>query len=123
MPATWIITMTDALGLEPFPDTPLAFYLARHLSLLYGCVGVILLVVSCDVPRFRDLIGWLAIGVVALGFIQGVVDYQCGMPIWWTLGESISTVVGGALMYWLHVQCEDEHDSDTATENAQSRNT
>lgn len=105
MPASWIVEITAALNLTPFPETPLAFYLARHLSLLYGAIGVILIVVSYRLDQVRDLIGYLAIGIVLFGVAQGWIDFQSGMPIWWTAVESVSTVIGGCLTYWLHRRC------------------
>jgi len=106
MPSSWIVWTTDQLGVEPFPETPVAFYLARHLSLMYGLIGVALVYVARDLPRFRDLIGLVAIGVIALGIMQGLIDFQSGLPLWWTAGESISTILGGFILYWLHQNCE-----------------
>ncbi|MCA9135232.1 MAG: hypothetical protein KDB00_00700 [Planctomycetales bacterium] len=106
MPESWIVKITDELHLQPFPETPLAFYLARHLSLLYGFVGIGLIVVSYQINRFRDLVGHLAIGVVAFGLMQALIDFQSGLPVWWTAGESISTIIGGFIMLWLHRKCE-----------------
>ncbi|KAA5542199.1 hypothetical protein FYK55_15450 [Roseiconus nitratireducens] len=106
MPAWCIVAITDELDLEPFPETPLAFYLARHLSLLYGFVGIALLYLASDLPRYRHLVGFIAIGTVAFGVLQGVIDFQSAMPTWWTVGESVSTVAGGLLIGWLHRTCE-----------------
>ncbi|QEF96056.1 hypothetical protein Mal15_00820 [Stieleria maiorica] len=105
MPESWIVKITARLQLEPFPETPLAFYLARQLSLLYGAVGIALIVVSYRISRFRKFIGFLALGIVAFGLLQGLIDLQSGMPIWWTAAESISSVIGGILLFWLHHRC------------------
>lgn len=102
MPAGWIIKITDELQLAAFPAEPLAFYLARHLSLLYGFIGAALVYFTAHFDRFRDLVGLLAIATMLFGALQGVLDFQSDMPIWWTLGESISTIIGGAIMFWLH---------------------
>lgn len=106
MPAAWIIEITDWMKLQPFPDTPLAFYLARHLSLLYGFVGIGLLVISYRLPKYRDLVPLLGYGTIAFGVSQLVIDYQAEMPIWWTVGESVSTVIGGTMILWLDRNCE-----------------
>ncbi|WP_372894804.1 hypothetical protein [Stieleria sp.] len=106
MPESWIIAITDALKLERFPETPLAFYLARHLSLLYGFIGIALIVVSYRLARFRDFVGTLSVGIIVFGLLQGLIDFQSGMPIWWTAAESISTIVGGGMMLWLHRRCD-----------------
>jgi hypothetical protein len=106
MPESWIIEISEELNLEPFPETPVAFYLARHLSLIYGFIGIALIVISYQLTRYRDLVGYLSIGIIVFGFLQGLIDFQSGMPIWWTAGESISTAIGGLMMVWLHRNCD-----------------
>jgi len=101
MPANWIVEASQWLGFEPFPDSPLTFYLARNLSLLYGYVGALLILVSLDLPRYRPLLPYIAAGTLSFGVLQLVVDAMSGLPLWWTLGESISTLLGGVLLFWL----------------------
>ena len=88
MPASWIISISEELGFDPFPDSPLTFYLARNLSLLYGFVGATLLVIASDLPRYRPLVRYAAIGTLLFSGFQLVVDSMSGLPWWWTLGES-----------------------------------
>jgi hypothetical protein len=102
MPEKWIVEISEALGFDPFPMSPLTFYLARNLSLLYGFVGTALLALSLDLPRYHHLIRYAAFGTVLFGGLQLVVDLQSNMPLWWTWSESMSAVVGGFLMYWLY---------------------
>jgi hypothetical protein len=101
MPEHWMVQIAEALGFEPFPHSPLTFYLARNLSLLYGFVGAFLLAVSVDLPRYRELIRYAAMGTILFGLLQLVVDTQAGLPAWWTWGEAMSTLVGGILLYWI----------------------
>jgi hypothetical protein len=101
MPQGWIVRIAETLGFDPFPDSPLTFYLARNLSLLYGFVGATLMVLSFDVARYRPLFHYAAMGTVLFGFLQLIVDSQARMPLWWTWGESISTLVGGLLFFWI----------------------
>ena len=88
MPEKWMVEASEFLGFEPFPDSPLTFYLARNLSLLYGFVGAALLIVASDLDRYRPLVRYAAMGTLLFGLLQLVVDGQSSMPIWWTLGES-----------------------------------
>ena len=101
MPERWMAEAAKVLGIDPFPFSPLTFYLARNLSLLYGFVGVLLLLISYDLDRYRPLVWYAAIGTILFGFLQLIVDSMSGLPAWWTLGESISTMFGGLLLYWL----------------------
>ena len=101
MPEHWMVEIAEALGFDPFPDSPLTFYLARNLSLLYGFVGAFLIVVSFDLDRYRPLVCYIAMGTILFSLLQLLVDAQSGLPAWWTLGESLSTLVGGVLLYWI----------------------
>ncbi|EMI16913.1 signal peptide protein [Rhodopirellula maiorica SM1] len=102
MPEKWMVEIAKLLGIHSFPAAPLTFYLARHLSILYGFVGIGLLVLARDLVRYRPLVRYLAVGTIAFGVAQFVVDSMAGMPSWWTWGESISTVAGGGLLVWLN---------------------
>jgi len=101
MPNGWMIEIAGWLGIDPFPESPLTFYLARNLSLIYGYVGVFLLVIARDLPRYRPLVWWAAVGTISFGVMQWVADSMSGMPAWWTWGESGTTFLGGILLYWL----------------------
>jgi hypothetical protein len=101
MPEQWIVEIAQALGQDPFPSAPLTFYLARNLSLLYGFVGAALIVISLDLDRYRPLVWYAAVGTMLFGLLQWIVDSMSGMPAWWTWGESISTLIGGVMLYWI----------------------
>ena len=101
MPDNWIVEIAQELGFEPFPHSPLTFYLARHLSLMYGFVGVLLLVIAADLPRYRRLVRILAACTIAFGILQLVADSMAALPGWWTASESLSTILGGMLIGWL----------------------
>ena len=98
MPQKWIVEIAEELGFEPFPHAPLTFYLARNLSLLYGFVGCFLLIVASDLKRYRPLVRLTAIGTIAFGVLQWIVDAQSDMPLWWTAYESLSTIAGGIMI-------------------------
>ncbi|MEO1618984.1 MAG: hypothetical protein AAFV88_24245 [Planctomycetota bacterium] len=106
MPASWFEWSTEKLNLGEFPEQPVAYYLARHLSMMYGFVGIALIVFARRLrrdhdPRDHELAVLLGYGVVAFGALQAVLDLQADMPSWWTAAESISTVLGGLLILWL----------------------
>ena len=106
MPASWMIKTADALGV-PLADFPLSFYLARNLSLLYGFAGATLLVIASDMSRYGSLVWFVVRGTILLGVMQLVANSMSGLPLWWTLGESLSTVCGGLVMWWLDRKAND----------------
>ena len=101
MPESWMVKIAKALTIDPFPSSPLTFYLARNLSLIYGFVGAGVLVIASDLDRYRPLVRLLAIGTMAFGVLQLVCDGMSAMPWWWSVGEGLSTLGGGILMYYL----------------------
>ncbi|MEM6691600.1 MAG: hypothetical protein AAF664_19380 [Planctomycetota bacterium] len=100
MPRKWMVETTEFLGLE-FPGGEIPVYLARHLSLLYGFVGVLFWWIAADIKPRSILLRPLAWMAIAFGSMQIVVDAMAALPWWWTLGESLSTVFGGCFLLWL----------------------
>lgn len=100
MPARWIEETAEWLGFDPFPESPLTYYLARNLSLMYGFVGATLLVIVNDYQRYHPVIRIVAIGTVLFGLLQSVVNIQSRLPWWWIALESVNTLLGGVLIYW-----------------------
>ena len=111
MPAKWMVQVAEELGFDPFPDSPLTFYLARNLSLLYGFVGLALIIIASDLDRYRPLVRYAALGTILFGVLQLIVDSMAAIPVWWTFGESFSTVVGGLLLYWIQRRAEDSQSN------------
>ena len=85
----------------PFPEEPVAEYLARSASLLYAFHGCLLIYAAGDVRKFA---GWLRLYgglMAAAGAAFLVVDLMAGMPAWWTFGEAGSLLGGGLLVLGL----------------------
>ena len=101
MPSHWIREASEFLGFDPFPESPLTFYLARHLSLIYGFVGVLLWIAAGDFDRYQPLVRRLGILTIVFGLMQWIIDAMAGLPTWWALGESFSTIAGGVLLVWM----------------------
>jgi hypothetical protein len=109
MPNAWFVEISRFLGYE-FPQQPLGFYLARHLSILYGFVGIGLLVLASDLHRYGPLVRWLGWGAIVLGVLQVMFDFWAGLSWLWALGEGLSTVFGGLLILWLCHWCRGTSD-------------
>ncbi|WP_417736036.1 hypothetical protein [Rosistilla oblonga] len=101
MPKAWMIATAEFFEIDSFPDHRLTWYLARHLSVVYGMLGVAILELARDLPRYRALVLKLGWGIVVLGGLQWWVDLATGMPAIWTYGEAISTAAGGAVIVYL----------------------
>ncbi len=100
-PRRWLEWGHRTLLTAPFPEEPVAEYLARSASLLYAFHGCLLIYATRDVRQFAGwlkLYGWL---MVAAGFAFLAVDLRSGMPAWWAWGEAGTLLVGGLLVLWL----------------------
>lgn len=89
------------LGLAPLPDVPLTYYLARSGSAHYALRGVLYLLASTDLVRYRGLIRLLGWSNIAFGAVMIGVDVTAGMPRWWTLIEGPPIMLVGAIVLGL----------------------
>jgi hypothetical protein len=93
LPVEWMASTHEALGLGVFPRAPVVEYLARSIALLYGFHGVLMLIVAGDPVRFRPIVSYIATMDVIFGVAIAAIDWHAGMPLWWTMGESV-TIMG-----------------------------
>ena len=96
MPTAWIETGHQWSGLGAFPDAPIAGYLARSASLMYGLHGGLLFLLATDTARYERLIRWIAAATVFHGGIMLAIDVAQQMPLWWTLVEGPAFSITGA---------------------------
>ena len=117
-PVQWMSTIHQWLGLGPFPEAPIAIYLARSTSMLYAIHGTLMLIVSFDLDRYWPLVpvfGWLhvVIGIVMLG-----IDWSTPMPWYWTAFEGAPIAAAGLLIVWLSRLAAADTSSDADSGNA-----
>jgi len=87
LPAEWMASTHERLGLGEFPRTAVLDYLARSVSALYGFHGVLLLLVATDPVRYKPIVSYCALMNVVFGLMLFVIDLHAGMPRWWTALE------------------------------------
>jgi hypothetical protein len=98
MPRESMIATNAALGLDPLPALPLTFYLARSTSILYALHGVVLLLASSDLVRYRPLISLLGSSNLVFGTIMLGIDITSNMPWWWTMAEGPLIIAAGVAL-------------------------
>jgi hypothetical protein len=101
LPAAWMASTHQWLGLGEFPHSPVVDYLARSVAALYGFHGVLLFIIARDPQRFRTIVQYVGVMNVALGLIMVAIDAHAGLPWWWTLGEGPPIVAFGAVILLL----------------------
>jgi len=105
MPRAWIVFTHDAAGLGDFPEAPVASYLARSASALYGCYGVVLWYIAGDVQRYWALISFFARLAIGLGSVLLAIDVMEQMPIYWTLVEGPMFATAGLVTLLVQRHC------------------
>ncbi len=98
LPTRWMAGIHEWLGMGEFPASSLVDYLARSLSLLYGLIGLLLLLLASDVERYLPLIRFAGWGSVAAGVCLFVIGVHAGVPAWWWYHEGPSAVAFGCLI-------------------------
>ena len=101
MPRSWMETAHAWLGLGDMPGGPLIMFMIRQASYTYGMHGISLWVIASNVERFRLLVLLNGIAFLVAGPVFFLIDYTSGMPLWWTLGDTLSCAFFGAALLWL----------------------
>jgi hypothetical protein len=90
MPRAWIDSGHRWLGWGPFPESPIAEYLARSVSALSGFYGGLLVALSVDVRRYAPVIHYQAVAIMLLSASGVIVGSWAGMPLWFVGGDAVA---------------------------------
>ena len=103
MPAAWIDQAHRMLGWGPFPQAPVAGYLARLASAAYVMFGVFQIAMAGNVVRYRPLIIVFSVSLAVATAAVGVMALLEGVPWWWPIGDMVTAVAfytAVALLCW-----------------------
>ena len=101
MPRAWMEASHAWLGLGEMPGGPVLMFMIRQASYSYGMHGISLWVLATDVKRFRPLVIFNAVAFLLAAPVFFIVDYTSGMPLWWTVGDTLGCAFFGAALLWL----------------------
>lgn len=114
LPFDWMNAVhRDLFGLGDLPDAPITRYLARSVSLLYALHGALVLAVTLNWPRYRDLVPVLAAAHAAFGVGLFLIDLEAGMPWWWAF-EGPAVVALGVVQLLLYRRATQGAGTDEA---------
>ena len=86
----------ESLGL---PDSPLFVYVVRVVSAMAVATGVYLIILALDPMKYPVLIPFTGLASVFLGVVCGITGLAVGMSPLWFLGDSLSCLVVGGLIF------------------------
>jgi hypothetical protein len=99
LPFAWMDNIhREIVGHGSLPDIPIAKYMARSLSLAYALHGTIVLRVTLNWARYRPMVPLLAWLHIGFGCAMLGIDWESGMPWWWTGCEGPFIIVFGLLI-------------------------
>lgn len=97
MPLSWMDAAHARLGLGQFPPEPIAEYLARSTSGLYGLLGVLFLLAASDVRKYAVMARVLVLGTAALAAAVGALMVG-RLPLWWPIMDIASSAACAAAL-------------------------
>lgn len=98
MPIETMRHIHQMLGLGELPEGPVVQYLARSASGLYAFLGGLMVVLSWNVRAHRGIVRYTGWAWLFFGILLGWIDWTSNLPLWWTVGEAIPTVILGLLI-------------------------
>ena len=99
MPRSWMEISHEWLGMGTMPEGPLIMFMIRQASYAYGMHGVSMWILASDVVRFRPLIVFNGVAFLLAAPVFFLIDYTSGVPLWWTIFDSIACgSIGAALL-------------------------
>jgi hypothetical protein len=101
MPRSWMETAHGWLGLGLMPEGALMMFMIRQASFTYGLHGALLWLLSSDVVRFRPLVLFTGISYLSAAPVFCAIDLTSGMPMFWTIGDTVSCLCFGAALVYL----------------------
>lgn len=100
MPRAWMEASHRWLGLGEMPESAVLMFMIRQASYVYGMHGVFLWLLASNVERYRPLIVFTGATFILAAPVFFVIDHTAGMPLWWTVMDSLGCGVFGAVVLW-----------------------
>ena len=99
MPVSMYQTIAEFFGVASLPDSPLFFYAVRTVSATYVGVGVFFVILAMAPMKYGVLIPFSAVAAFLLGLFCAITGLITAMPALWFLGDALSCMVLGILIF------------------------
>ena len=101
-PNSWLDAIHSLLGMGPFPDSPVAGYLARSTSALYAILGGLFWLISFDLYKYTPVLRYMSVALTLFGAALLVIDWWEGLPFLWKVWEGPFVIAFGLAMFFLN---------------------
>jgi hypothetical protein len=99
LPLSVLESVAKAFGAQAFPDSPLVIYAARVMSAMAVALGVFFVILALSPMKYGVLVPFSGLAAVFVGLVCGITGLAVAMPPLWFLGDSLSCVVVGILIF------------------------
>ena len=90
------------LGMGKLPDSALLRYLGAGGSFVSIVTGILMWMMAGDVVRYRPMIVMSSWITLAAAPIYWYINRHTGMPLWWTLMDSLTCLAFGLALLWAY---------------------
>jgi len=99
LPVRLVESLAKVFGGPAFPDSPLCLYALRVVSATYVGVGVFFVILALRPTDYGVMVPFSGLAAVVLGVVCAITGLVVGMPALWFLGDSLSCLVLGVLIF------------------------
>ena len=86
-------------GVEELPDSPLNIYAIRTLAATFVGIGVYFVILALNPGKYGILVPFSGLAAIFIGVVCLVTGAVVGMPALWFLGDSLSCIIPGVLIF------------------------
>ena len=99
LPFSVLESVAKAFGAQALPDSPLVIYATRVMSAMAVATGVYFVILALDPMKYPVMVPFSGLAAVFLGLVCGITGLAVGMSPLWFLGDSLSCLVVGGLIF------------------------
>jgi len=100
LPVRLLESLAKVFGVQlVLPDSPLCLYALRTVSAASVGIGVFFVILALNPMKYGVLVPFSGLAAIFLGVVCGITGLVVGMPYLWFLGDSLSCIVLGVLIF------------------------
>jgi len=99
LPISTLGSIVKAFGGEAIPDLPQCAYAIRVVSAAFVGVGIFFVILALNPMDYGVMVPFSGLFTAILGIICLITGIAVGMPALWFLGDSLSCLILGILIF------------------------
>ena len=99
LPLSVFESIAAYFGVEELPDSPLNIYAIRTLAATFVGIGVYFVILALNPGKYGILVPFSGLAAIFIGVVCLVTGAVVGMPVLWFLGDGLSCIIPGVLIF------------------------